>query len=87
MSSHSQSGEWPTFIPYWDMRVAAHGYIQWVHEDRPPSIPPDFMERILNADTEAIAHFRYIDERIKFEEKNPSESDMVDFMKVLTNER
>lgn len=83
MSAPSQAWEMPTFRPYWSIRVMAHGYMQWVHEGRPPTVPIDFMERIIYADTEALKHFRYIDDEIEFEGKNPSGTETEAILKDL----
>ncbi len=87
MAAPSKQWEMPNFTPYWNIRIVAHGYLQWVHEGRPPLIPPDFMERVLNADMEAKAHFQYIDDMIEFEGNNASKADMADFLQSIGYEQ
>ena len=83
MTTPGKVWEMPTYKPSWNMRIVAHGYAQWVHDGRPPTIEPDFMDKIMVADMEAISHFRYIDDQIEFEKDNPGKAEMDSILREL----
>lgn len=60
----------PDFIPSWHMAVVSKLYVQWVNDGR-PIVDGEYVEKILNADTEAMAHLHWMDDIIEFERLNP----------------
>ena len=64
------------------MRIVSHAYVQWIKQGR-PTVGPEFMEEIMCADMEAMAHFHFIDDQIEFEKTNPTGHEAANILKEL----